>query len=50
LKVVPLELIFYLAKFGKFWSAGSTNFILCKFESFEYLENLLVFLTSWPPT
>jgi hypothetical protein len=31
MKVVPFEFIFYIAKFGNFWSLESTSFILCIF-------------------
>jgi hypothetical protein len=40
-KVIPLEFIFHHEKFGICWCFRSTSFILCKFESFEYLENCL---------
>jgi hypothetical protein len=40
-KVVPFQFIYQHAKFEIFWSSGSTISILCKFESFEYLENCL---------
>jgi hypothetical protein len=41
-KFVLFEVISQLAKFGKKLSSGSTGFLFCKFESFEYLENLWI--------